>query len=442
MFAYGIGALSLGFFADKINLKKYLAYGLFPAVAALITETILIFVNKVNVWDFSILQVINGLGQSTGHTAFIAINGNWQNKKTRGLIIGLWIGCVNIGDILGQQLGQLINGDLGLSIGYVFLIMTIMLLFMGLVCMISLQPYPEKFGLEGIINNKVDYALINDTQIDEQGAPNEQIVIEDKIKANSVVSDFENNNKKFEEEKIDTIPQEIDIISAQLPQEKQAKVHRYIIKYGVNLLTAWLLPNVAFYALCFGALKSADYGTLFWLTDFLKKNGIASNSATNIVSMFDIGIYFGGILLGLLSDRFLERRRVILMVPFCILCSIPLILLIKIPLLTVYDYGVLSFFYGFLLGGPYQVLNGSIGIDLSRQPAFAIYINTVGTITSLIDGTGSLIGGIFQQLIPIIGEEHIFDIFFALILVAAVILSYPFVISCMQFHKNRSILKQ
>lgn len=40
-------------------------------------------------------------------------------------------------------------------------------------------------------------------------------------------------------------------------------------------------------------------------------------------------------------------------------------------------------------------MNGSIGIDLSRQPALAGSLKTVGTITSIVDGSGSFVAGIF-----------------------------------------------
>lgn len=40
-------------------------------------------------------------------------------------------------------------------------------------------------------------------------------------------------------------------------------------------------------------------------------------------------------------------------------------------------------------------MNGSIGIDLSRNPIIGGNLKTCGTIASIVDGTGSLVGGIF-----------------------------------------------
>ena len=51
---------------------------------------------------FSIL----GLIQSICFPAFIHIVANWFSEKNRGIAVGSFCSCVNIGNIIGAQLGQ------------------------------------------------------------------------------------------------------------------------------------------------------------------------------------------------------------------------------------------------------------------------------------------------------------------------------------------------
>lgn len=75
-----------------------------------------------------------------------------------------------------------------------------------------------------------------------------------------------------------------------------------------------------------------------------------------IVSLFDLGVFFGGILIGLFSDLWLDRRRVFLMIPFGISACFILSGIIIFNEIYFYDfsfYCAMVFFYGFFLGGPY-----------------------------------------------------------------------------------------
>jgi len=98
------------------------------------------------------------------------------------------------------------------------------------------------------------------------------------------------------------------------------------------------------------------------------KNGINNVASTQIVAVFDMGVWIGGISCGLFSDQFMERRRVLYMLPSGLMAVCIIGIYLSLTDVTPIIYGVVSFFYGLFLGAPYQVLNGSIGIDLSKQP--------------------------------------------------------------------------
>jgi len=53
------------------------------------------------------------------------------------------------------------------------------------------------------------------------------------------------------------------------------------------------------------------------LKDYLHSiQNVSGKESNAIVSLFDLGVFFGGILIGLFSDLWLDRRRVFLMIPF------------------------------------------------------------------------------------------------------------------------------
>jgi len=94
------------------------------------------------------------------------------------------------------------------------------------------------------------------------------------------------------------------------------------------------------------------------LKDYLSHILEVKNHAetNNIITMFDLGVFFGGILIGLFSDLWLDRRRVFLMIPFGIVACGILIGIIIFNEIYTYNYVfymVMIFFYGFFLGGPY-----------------------------------------------------------------------------------------
>jgi len=83
---------------------------------------------------------------------------------------------------------------------------------------------------------------------------------------------------------------------------------------------------------------------------------VPDRESNNIVTLFDLGVFFGGILIGLFSDLWLDRRRVFLMIPFGISACFILLGLILFNLEYTYNYSfycAMVFFYGFFLGGPY-----------------------------------------------------------------------------------------
>ena len=73
-------------------------------------------------------------------------------------------------------------------------------------------------------------------------------------------------------------------------------------------------------------------------------------------------------------------------------------------------YYILIFSCGFCLGGPYNLIMSAITADLGRHPSVMGNRKIVSTVATIIEGTGTLMAGIIQKLIPFF-EDYIFYVF-------------------------------
>ena len=104
---YGFSQFGNGPLADNLDLKKYLpvVYLLQAAIFALIAMTGFLGGESSEV-QFYIWFSLLGLVQSICFPAFIHIVANWFSAKNRGVAVGAFCTCVNVGDIIGAQIGQ------------------------------------------------------------------------------------------------------------------------------------------------------------------------------------------------------------------------------------------------------------------------------------------------------------------------------------------------
>jgi hypothetical protein len=104
--------------------------------------------------------------------------------------------------------------------------------------------------------------------------------------------------------------------------------HRNVETEGtsISIFQVWCIPGVPFYALSYASIKGTCYGLLFWLAPYLKSQGMGEVkldsffSSTNtyfffrltkhsagISQMNDLGQFFGGFILGVISDKLQKR---------------------------------------------------------------------------------------------------------------------------------------
>ena len=99
---YGMTQFANGVLADQINLKRLLpiVYVLQAIIYVLIAMTGFVGGAHADV-QFYIWFSLLGLVQSICFPAFIHIVANWFSEKHRGMAVGGFCTCVNVGDIIG-----------------------------------------------------------------------------------------------------------------------------------------------------------------------------------------------------------------------------------------------------------------------------------------------------------------------------------------------------
>ncbi|EAR96454.1 MFS transporter (macronuclear) [Tetrahymena thermophila SB210] len=385
LFCYSLALKIGGGLGDKINLKYYLSFGMMPASIFLFCIAIMGWSSFVNMAVYGVFMALNGIFQSTGWPGLVATMGNWFGKGNRGLLMGIWSGNSNVGNILGQLFGQLTIDTFGWGWEYCLMFSSIFLFTMGVLTFIFLKPYPKQVGI----------------YLEEEGG-----VTEDTQRLSN----------------------ELSCNSDGIEQPRKQ----------INYFTAWCVPGVPLYAIAYACLKSSSYGLLFWLPSYISDNNMDSYSYT-IPMMNDIGNFIGGVITGYLSDK--NGKRSFFLLPQLVVAAI-FMALVKFTLSdNPLPYFFVIFAIGFFLGGPYNILSAAISIDLAKQPALKGQKSALSTISSLIEGIGSLCAAITQIIIPQIGQNYVFVLFMTLISVSVIFLIPLVVNDFKDLKKEKSEMK-
>lgn len=137
-------------------------------------------------------------------------------------------------------------------------------------------------------------------------------------------------------------------------------------KKGINFFNAWCIPGVIAYSVSYLCLKFANYGMMLWLPLFLQKyHGYSDYETSSVAAMYDIGIIFGSILFGYLSDLTYSRRA-----PFAVI-SLLLAAILQCCLVVVDAqnrgfFSMVIFVLGILVGGAVGIVAGTACADLGK----------------------------------------------------------------------------
>jgi len=157
----------------------------------------------------------------------------------------------------------------------------------------------------------------------------------------------------------------------------------------IGFMQALRIPNVIGYALAFGFFKFVNYAMFFWLPFFLSIH-FDPQSANVISSLYSFGMMPGGVIVGWVSDLFGGRRACVIAVFMCLLA--PLLWIFALysgtmnPILLLFLLCIM----GILVGGPNNIITSAVAADLADDPSIGGNTRSLGTVTGIINGSGSI----------------------------------------------------
>ena len=95
LFAYAIGKIINGFIADRVNVKKYIMFGLF--VSSLANLLVGFHIPAVML---AVIWFVNGFAQASGAPCCVVALSRWWPKDKRGTYYGIWSCSNNLGEVL------------------------------------------------------------------------------------------------------------------------------------------------------------------------------------------------------------------------------------------------------------------------------------------------------------------------------------------------------
>ena len=99
LIAYAIGKFVNGFVADRVNVRRYIMFGLF--VSAFVNFIVGFHVPALML---AVVWFVNGLAQSTGAPCCVVALARWWPKERRGTYYGIWSCSNNLGEVLAYIL--------------------------------------------------------------------------------------------------------------------------------------------------------------------------------------------------------------------------------------------------------------------------------------------------------------------------------------------------
>ena len=139
-FAYAFGKLTNGILADRVNVRRFMATGLFISAIA---NLMLSFTNWF--WFFVIIWTINGWFQSFGAPASVVSVSQWTNQNERGSFYGMWGTSHNIGEAITYIGTAIVVSTFGWMWG--FRVAGIVCILFSIVIYNYLYERPEVYGL-------------------------------------------------------------------------------------------------------------------------------------------------------------------------------------------------------------------------------------------------------------------------------------------------------
>lgn len=359
LIAYAIGQFMWGMFADRFGSRVIILGGLIASVVAAVAMGLF-----HGAMIFMIFMFIQGLGQSTGWSSLCKNVGNFFSRHERGRVMGMWSTNYAFGGLVASPFAGWVAYDLFNDWRMAFFGSAMVVLAVWVLFFIFQRNTPGCVGLEPI-------------------------------------EDYHHESKEVLLEDVDE--QEADLGRGHGWAESKA-----VFKNKTVLLLGGL----------YFLLKPARYAILLWGPYIVYKElaGTSLAEAAIIPSAFEFAGLFGPVILGFLSDKYFNAKRM----PVCAISLLLLTGALAVFIPIVHSGNVLMvvailFLIGLTLYGPDSMLSGSAAVDFGTRKG-------AGTATGFVNGCGS-IGAVLGGLLPgYFDSETVFMGFAAATFLAGILL--------------------
>lgn len=396
LLSYAIFMFFSGFIAERVNLRRFVAFGCVLSGLGLVAFGISHPLDIHSMTYFIAVQIVSGAAQTTGWPVVVTCVSNWFDRSKLGTIYGLWNSHTNLGNILGATIaGHYVEKDWGLS----FMVPGAIMIGVGVVLFLFLVPAPKDVGLSGLPKEL-------DAERSTREAPKATTGQFAHTSAQSFGLDLESSQRDGNQSQTDV---------------------RVGHERAISFFKALMIPGVIEYSFCLFFAKLVSYTFLYWLPRYITASTTNnSQDSAYLSASFDLGGIVGAIVAGYLSDKFKVNG---------IICNI--MLMFAIPSMFAYQkFGALSswnnillqLLVGMLVNGPYCLITTAVSADLGDRIKDG---HAMATVSAIIDGMGSLgavVGPLFAGFVSTTDWSAVFimlmlsDVFASLCIVRVTIM--------------------
>lgn len=396
--SYAIGLFVSGHIADRISINIVLLYGMCISGISVVLFGMSSMFSIHNIVYFIVLNIISGLGQSTGWPSNVSILSQYFNKNNRGTIFGIWNSHGSIGSIVFKLLCNACI--IYLDWTYAFIVPGLIMCTVGIIIYYYLPTNPKH---ELNIDDYSKFIQSMNTGSNIVHNNNINNVNNEKLLTNHNASsdDLTNYNKEYNTTIEEIKVQPTNTIQSQ--QQEQQKKHLTEHK-AISIWCALSIPGVITYSICLSLSKLICYSFIMWLPYYLNIIGYSQSTANNLSTIYDIGGIVGGILTGYISDKIHARGITCMMM-----------LIITVPVLYLYMIvatyselinSIVMFVLGITTIGPYTLVSSAVSADLGSHAILHGNNKAMATVTGIIDGVGSIGGALSGVLCSYVGSHY------------------------------------
>ena len=151
------------------------------------------------------------------------------------------------------------------------------------------------------------------------------------------------------------------------------------------------------WGLAFFCVKFSVYSLLLWMPLFLSQElGYDEQMQANVLSLYEVGVVIGAIILGGCSDLFYSRRSPIGMISIVLSSISCFYIAFKYSSMSQSGFTAMLFILGFFCGSLHHLICISATADLGREQ---VGKRATATITGIVDGIGTSGSGIGQVIL-------------------------------------------